>query len=243
MRNSIRQLKTIKEKRMKFIIVGLGNFGGSLAEKLTQQGNEVIGLDSSTEKVNALKDKLSHTVCMNATDQSAIEHLPIKNTDVVMVCIGEDEGANIMVTAHFKNLGVKRLISRSINPLHENVLQALGVSEIVRPEEESSERWAKKLCLKGVVDSFELNKNFSIVEIIVPEKYVGKTIEEIKFREVFNILVLTTIKNTEESSFLGKSKTVSKVQGIPDPSTILQKDDIIVIYGANEDLQRFAKSR
>ncbi|TJZ61102.1 TrkA family potassium uptake protein [Sphingobacterium olei] len=226
---------------MKFIIIGLGNFGGSLAEKLTQQGNEVIGVDSRSEKVTALKDRLSHTICMNATDQSAITHLPLKNTDIVMVCIGEDEGANIMVTAHFKNLGVKRLISRSINPLHENVLQAIGVSEIVRPEEETAERWAKKLCLKGVIDSFELNKNFSIVEIVLPNKYVGKTIEEVKFREYHNILILTIIRDTQENSFLGKSKTVANVQGIPEPTTMLQKDDIIVIYGAKEDLQKFAK--
>ncbi|MEN2435626.1 TrkA family potassium uptake protein [Weeksellaceae bacterium A-14] len=228
---------------MKFIIIGLGNFGGSLAEKLTQQGNEVIGVDSRDEKVVALKDKLSHTICMNATEQSAITHLPLKNTDVVMVCIGEDEGANIMVTAHFKNLGVKRLISRAINPLHESVLQAIGVNEIVRPEEETAERWAKKLCLKGVIDSFELNKNFSIVEIVVPEKYVGKTIEEVKFREYHNVLILTIIRDMPEKSFLGRSKIVSNVQGIPEPTTMLQKEDIIVIYGANEDLQKFAKSR
>lgn len=227
---------------MKFIIIGLGNFGGSLAEKLTQQGNEVIGVDSRSEKVIALKDKLSHTVCMNATDQTAVAHLPIKNTDVVMVCIGENEGANIMITAHFKNLGVKRLISRSINPLHENVLQAIGVNEIVRPEEESAERWAKKLCLKGVVDSFELNKNFSIVEIVVPEKYIGKSIEEIKFREEHNVLILTIIRDTVERSFLGR-KTVPNVQGIPDASEVLRQDDIIVIYGANEDLQKFAKGK
>ena len=228
---------------MKFIIIGLGNFGGSLAEKLTQQGNEVIGVDSRDEKVVAYKDKLSHTICMNATDQSAISHLPVKNSDVVMVCIGEDEGANIMITAHFKNLGVKRLISRSINPLHESVLQALGVSEIVRPEEETAERWAKKLCLIGVVDSFELNKNFSIVEIIVPQKYIGKTIEEVKFREQHNVLILTIIRDVQEKSFLGRSKIVSNVQGIPEPTTMLQQDDIIVLYGANEDLQRFAKDR
>lgn len=226
---------------MKFIIIGLGNFGGSLAEKLTQQGNEVIGVDSRSEKVVALKDKLSHTICMNATDQSAITHLPLKNTDIVMVCIGEDEGANIMVTAHFKNLGVKRLISRAINPLHESVLQAIGVNEIVRPEEETAERWAKKLCLKGVIDSFELNKSYSIVEIIVPEKYIGKTIEEVKFRELHNVLILTIIRDAQEKSFLGRSKTVANVQGIPEPTTMLQKDDIIVIYGNNEDLQRFAK--
>lgn len=172
---------------MKFIIIGLGSFGGSLAEKLTQEGNEVIGVDVRSERIAELKDKLSHAICMNATDQSAVAHLPLKNTDVVMVCVGEDEGTNIMVTAHFKNLGVKRLISRSINPLHENVLHAIGVSEIARPEEETAERWAKKLCLKGVIDSFELNNNFSILEIVVPEQYVGKTIEEIRFRERFNL--------------------------------------------------------
>lgn len=226
---------------MKFIIIGLGNFGGSLAEKLTQQGNEVIGVDSRSERVMALKDKLSHTICLNATDQSAINHLPLKNTDVVMVCIGEDEGANIMVTAHFKNLGVKRLISRAINPLHESVLQAIGVNEIVRPEEESSERWSKKLCLKGVVDSFELNKSYSIVEILLPEKYIGKTIEDVKFRELHNVLILTIIRDTQEKNFLGRSKTVANVQGIPEPTTMLQQGDIIVIYGSNEDLQKFAK--
>lgn len=226
---------------MKFIIIGLGNFGGSLAEKLTQQGNEVIGVDSRSERVIALKDKLSHTICLNATDQSAINHLPLKNTDVVMVCIGEDEGANIMVTAHFKNLGVKRLISRAINPLHESVLQAIGVNEIVRPEEESSERWSKKLCLKGVVDSFELNKSYSIVEILLPEKYIGKTIEDVKFRELPNVLILTIIRDAQEKNFLGRSKTVTNVQGIPEPTTLLQQGDIIVIYGSNEDLQKFAK--
>lgn len=228
---------------MKFIIVGLGNFGASLAEKLTQQGNEVIGIDARMEKVNALKEKISHTICMDATNEETVRDLPLQNTDIVMVCIGEDQGVNVMVTALFKNLGVKRLISRSINTLHENVLKAIGVDEIVRPEEETAERWAKKLCLKGVVDSFELNKNFSIVEIIVPEKYIGRTIEEIKFREYHNILILTIIRDTQEKSFLGRSKTVANVQGIPEPTSMLQRDDIIVIYGANDDLQKFAKEK
>lgn len=227
---------------MKVIIIGLGNFGGSLAAKLTQQGNEVIGVDSRSEKVNLYKDTLSHTICMNATDQGAIAHLPLKNTDIVMVCIGEDEGANIMVTALFKNLGVKRLISRSINPLHENVLKAIGVSEIVRPEEETAERWAKKLCLKGIIDSFELNKNFSIIELVVPEKYIDKNIAEVGFRENYNVLILTVISAMEEKNFLGKSKTVSHVKGIPEPNTLLEKDDILVIYGSNTDLQKFARN-
>lgn len=128
-----------------------------------------------------------------------------------------------------------------INPLHENVLHAIGVSEIARPEEETAERWAKKLCLKGVIDSFELNNNFSILEIVVPEQYVGKTIEEIRFRERFNLLVLTVIKSTEESDLLGRRKTVSKIQGIPEPSAVLEKSDVIVIFGEKQDLQKFVK--
>lgn len=226
---------------MKFIIVGLGNFGASLAEKLTQQGNEVIGIDSSIAKVTALKEKVSHTICMDATDQQTVSDLPLKNTDIIMVCIGEDQGTNVMVTALFKNLGVKRLISRSINPLHENVLKAIGVDAIVRPEEETAERWAKKLTLKGVIDSFELNKSYSIVEVKTPERYIGKSVEKIGFQENFNIVILTILKQSEESSFLGKAKTITNVQGIPQPDTVLEADDILVIYGYNKDLNKFMK--
>ncbi len=140
----------------KYIIIGLGSFGASLAEKLTQEGNEVIGVDASMAKVDAMKDKLSHVIRLDATDQITVSGLPIAQTDVVIVAIGEDQGANIMATAIMKNLKAKRLISRAISRLHEGVLQAIGVDEIVHPEEETAERWAKKLCLKGLVDSFEL---------------------------------------------------------------------------------------
>lgn len=226
---------------MKYIIIGLGNFGASLAEKLTQQGNEVIGIDSSMSKVTALKEKINHTICLDATDEQTVSDLPLKNTDIVMICIGEDQGTNVLATALFKNLGVKRLISRSINSLHEKILRAIGVDEIVRPEEETAERWSKKLCLKGVVDSFELNKNYSVVEVKTPDFLVGKTIKEVGFRKNHGIVILTIIQQTEETGFLGKSTTVSTVQGIPQLETVLQKDDILVLYGSNKDLSKIAK--
>lgn len=227
---------------MKFIVVGLGIFGASLAEKLTSKGNEVIGVDSRMDKVNALKDKITQTICMDATDQAAISNLPLKNSDIVIVCVGEDQGANIMVTALFKNMNVKRLISRSINPLHENVLQAIGVNEIVRPEEETAERWAKKLCLRNIIDSFELNKDYSIVEVHVPKPFIGKTIEEIGFRKNHNLLILTIIKNTEISNIIGKKRLIANVQGIPDPDTSFAEDDVLVVYGSNKDINTFIKT-
>lgn len=224
---------------MKYIIVGLGNFGASLGEKLTAQGNEVIGIDNSMSKVNLFKEKISHTICMDALDELTVSGLPLQDTDVVIIAIGEDQGANVMTTALFKNLKVKRLISRAINPLHERVLEAIGVDEIVHPEEETAERWAKKLCLTNVVDSFELSDDFSIIEIKVPKQFQGKKIEEIALRAKYNLLALTTIKETEVKSVLGKSRTESRVQGVAGANTLLQKGDILVVYGANKDLRNF----
>ncbi len=228
---------------MKYIIFGLGNFGASLAQKLTEQGNEVIGIDSNMAKVDAFKEKISHTICLDATDEFTVSGLPLKETDIVLVAIGENQGANIMTTALLKNFEVKRLISRAINPLHEKVLQAIGVDEIVHPEEETAERWAKKLCLSNVVDSFELNDDYSIIEAKVPNDYIGKTVREVSFRVEFNLLVLTIIKKVDVKSIFGKTKTETQVQGVASGDTILESDDILVLYGSNKDLQIFLKQK
>jgi len=172
-----------------------------------------------------------------------VSGLPLKSTDIVIIGIGEDQGANVMATALFKNLEVKRLISRSINPLHEKVLEAIGVDEIVRPEEETAERWAKKLCLINVVDSFELNDDFSIIEATVPKEYVSKTLKEVGFRSKYNLLVLTIIKKVEVTSLLGNSKVENQVQGVASAENVLEEGDILVLYGANKDLQHFLKQK
>ncbi len=228
---------------MKYIIIGLGNFGASLAQKLTEQGNEVIGIDTNMSKVDAYKEKISHTICMDATDEFTVSGLPLQETDIIIVAIGEDQGSNLMTTALLKNFEVKRLISRAINPLHEKVLQAIGVDEIVHPEEETAERWAKKLCLSNVVDSFELNDDYSIIEAKVPADYVGKTVREVGFRREFNLLVLTIIKKVEVKSILGKTKTENQIQGVASADNKLEQDDILVIYGSNKDLQVFLKQK
>ncbi len=228
---------------MKFIIVGLGNFGASLAQKLTAQGNEVIGIDTSMTKVDSFKEKISHTICMDATDEFTVSGLPLKDTDIVIVAIGENQGENVMTTALFKNLQVKRLISRAINPLHEKVLQAIGVDEIVHPEEETAERWSKKLCLNNVIDSFELSDDYSIIEVNVPKEYIGSTIRDVRFRSKYNLLVLTTIKKAEVNVIIGKKNTQSKVQGVATPELVLEETDILVLYGSNKDLQIFLKQK
>ena len=227
---------------MKFIIIGLGNFGASIAAKLTLRGNEVIGIDTDINKVEAFKENISHTIQLDATDESTVSGLPLKDTDVVIVAIGEDQGTNVMVTALFKNLKVKRLISRSINPLHEKVLMAIGVDDIARPEQETAERWAKKLCMSGVVDSFELTEDFSIIETGVPKRYINRTLGEIPLREKFNLLVLTILRNVERESAIGHTQVIKQAQGVASASSVLMEGDIIVLYGSNKNLQDFLKS-
>ncbi|MGB3798177.1 MAG: TrkA family potassium uptake protein [Lewinella sp.] len=224
---------------MKYIIVGLGSFGSSLGEKLTALGHEVIGIDTNMAKVELFKERLSHTILLDATDELTVAGLPLRDTDVVIIAIGENEGSNIMATALFKNLQVKRLISRAINPLHQRVLQAIGVDQIVHPEEETAERWSKKLSMTDVIDSFELSKDFSILEVKVPRGLVGKKIVEINFRSKYNLLVLTTIKRAATTSDFGKRTEEDTVQGVAGPEDLLEEDDILVIFGSKRDLRKF----
>ena len=226
---------------MKCVIIGLGNFGSSLAERLTRKGHEVIGVDNRMGKVEALKEKITHTICLDSTDSQAVTHLPLKDADIVCVAIGEDEGANIMATALMKQHKVKRLISRAVSPLHETVLQAMGVDEIVHPEEETAERWAKKLNIRGVIDSFEVTPNNNIIEARVPMRYVGKQVKDVGFRRNYNVVLLTTIKTVEERNILGMTHKGNQVQGIATSQTTLEKGDILVLYGTLNDIQNLLK--
>lgn len=228
---------------MKYIIIGLGNFGAALAQELTAQGHEVIGIDNEMEKVEDLKEKITHTICLDATNEATVSGLPLKDTDVVLVAIGENPGASIMVTAVFKNLKVKRLISRAINRLHEKVLIAIGVDEIVHPEAETAQRWAKKLTHRNIAESFELNKMYSIVEVEVPSEFVGKRLGELDFKEKYNLLLLTTIKKKEVTNFIGTKAPISKVQGVAQPDLLFEEKDLLVVYGANTDIEYFLKKK
>ncbi|UXP31525.1 TrkA family potassium uptake protein [Reichenbachiella agarivorans] len=223
---------------MKYVIIGLGVFGSSLAQKLTQSGNEVIGVDNKMNKVDAIKEKVTHAICLDSTDPVAVTNLPLRDTDVVIICIGENEGANIMATALMKKLQVKRLISRAVSPLHETILEAMGVDEIVHPEEETADRWANRLDIYGVVDSFQLTREYNIIEAAVPEKYVGKNLLELDFQEKFNVVVMSTLRIEEEKNLLGVNKKVKKVQGVASASTVLKKDDILVLYGNINNIKK-----
>ena len=223
---------------MKFIVVGLGNFGASLALKLTEMGHEVIGVDNSMAKVSLLRDSITHTVCLDSPGVRAVGTLPLREPDVAIVAMGEDGGASIMATAVLKQLKVKRVIGRAISPLHETVLGAMGITDVVHPEAETAERLAKKLDIKGIIDSFNLTDHYNIIEATVPNRYVGQTIGEVNFRNKYNVVILTIIRKTEQKNVLGAVHKVSEVIGVAAPEMRFEQDDVLVLFGNIKDIQR-----
>lgn len=224
---------------MQFIIIGLGNFGAALGIRLTALGHEVIGVDNDMKKIDAVKDNITHAVKLDSTDIQAIRTLPYKNCDVVIVAIGEDLGASIMTTALLKQLEIKRIVSRAISPLHETVIEAIGVDEIVHPEVDSADRLAKKLEIKGVVDSFFLSEKYNIIEATVPERYIGCTIGEADFRENYKVNILTIIRlQDKKNSIPDLKQQKKKIIGVVDGNTRFEKNDILVLFGHINDIKR-----
>ena len=123
---------------MKFIVFGLGNYGSALSQKLISLGHEVIGVDTKMELVEKFKNDLTHTIALDAGSPDAVKSLPMRDVDAVVNAIGENEGANIMLTAVLKQLSVNRIICRVISPLQRTVLEAMDIQEFVYPEADSA---------------------------------------------------------------------------------------------------------
>lgn len=222
---------------MKYIVLGLGNFGKALAIRLTELGHEVIGADNRMAKVEQLKEKITHTVCMDSTDVDAMSALPLKDAHAVVVAIGEDEGASLLTTALLKQLGVKRIVGRVVSDLQKTVLEAMDIDEYLMPEEDAAGRLAMRLDNIDIVDSFKISEKYSIIETKVPAKYVGMSLKEANLTNKYRVIVLTTLK-TRETGENGKVKLFSEATGIAQSDTVLAEGDILVLFGELQDINR-----
>ncbi|MEJ2005272.1 MAG: TrkA family potassium uptake protein [Cyclobacteriaceae bacterium] len=223
---------------MKFIIIGLGNFGSSLSLKLTEMGHEVIGADVNLNKVEALKDRLTFCINLDATDENAIDHLPLKESDVVVVAIGENEGDSILATAIIKQKFSKRIISRAVTKVQSTVMRAMGIDEIIFPEEDAADRLAMRLNIEGIMGHLKIYGDYNIVEAMVPDWLDGKTLHEAELMKNYNILVLTSFKNVENTSVLWMRHHPERDVGIARSDTVLNSGDVMVVYGHLKDIRK-----
>jgi trk system potassium uptake protein TrkA len=223
---------------MKFVIIGLGNFGSSLGLALIDKKAEVIGTDIRLDKVELYTHKLTYAKCLDSTDEVALKTLPIKEADYVIISIGEDVGASLTTTALVKKNTDAKIMARAISPIHETILRAMGINKIVHPEASFAKELANNLCLKGALKTMFLDNQFEISEVMLPDKFVGKTILELDLRKKYNINVVTILRQ-DEVIVEGQKTTSSSVVGVVMPETSLIRGDILVLFGKNKDIEAF----
>lgn len=224
---------------MKFIVFGLGNFGASLASKLVTLGHEVIGVDSKPEVTEKWKDQITHTVALDASSREAIETLPLRDVDAVIIAIGETPGVSIMVAAQLIQLKVKRIICRVISPLQKTVLETMNIEEFANPEADSAERLAYRLDLKGVLESHKISNDYQLLEVEVPPRYVGSLVDEVKFEENYKLKLVTMIREGEEKNLFGVVRPVRQVLGLVQGDFKLLKGDSLLLFGHTGKLEEF----
>jgi len=222
---------------MKFIVIGLGNFGSSLSERFTSLGHEVIGVDENKEKVEIYKDVITQTICLDSTSVQALETLPLTECDYAIVAIGEDFGASVMVTALLKQAGVKKVVSRAINPLHHKVLEALGVDMILQPEYDAASRFADSILFSGLNNSYDITDEYKIIEARLPDRYDGMLLSEVDFTNRHSLLILTIIRTEDSKSIFGHVQHKRTSLGLPSANQKLVLGDQIVLFGRLKDIE------
>ncbi len=227
---------------MKVVIFGLGNFGMSLALHLADSDNEVVVADRDPDKIDLIKDKVSHAVVMDATNEVAYRALPLKGTDRVVIGIGDNKGSAIMITAVAKKMCDAKIIARSSSSLQDTIFEAMGIDQIVHPEQEYAERLTKTMNLKGSIENFEIDSKYLVSEVEINEDMVGKTLEEVKLLDKYKLNIVTVIREIRGYANLIHLRTHKKeVVGIPSPQLVLKENDVLVVFGKSNHINKYLK--
>ena len=180
-----------------YAVFGLGRYGTAVAKELVENGMEVIAIDSEQKIVNDVAAYLPVCKCADVTDAEVISRLGIGNIDTVIVCMASNLEASVMAVTLCKEAGVKTVIVKCANEMHQKILLRVGADQVVFPENESGMRLAKNLLSSGFIDMISLSKDVSLVEIDVKDEWCGKNLIELNLRKKygFNIVAIKKGEN------------------------------------------------
>lgn len=214
--------------KKEFAVIGLGRFGGSICRTLAEEGMEVMAIDKDENRVNDYSMIASHAVVGDSTDEKVLKGLGIRNFDHVIVAIGDDIQASILTTIILKELGVKNITAKALNDYHEKVLIKIGADHVVHPERDMGKRIAHNMISNSVLDYLELSDEHSIVEIVANERIDGHSIIDLDIRAKYGITIVA-IKRKDE------------IIVSPQANEVINKNDILIVIGADADINRFEK--
>ena len=182
-----------------YAVFGLGRYGTAVAKELVNNGAEVLAVDIDQDIVNTASLELPYCKCADITDAEVIKHLGIANVDTVIIGMANNLEASVMATALCKEIGVKTVIAKCANEMHQKVLSKVGADRVVFPEKESGTRLAKNLVSSGFMDIMELSKDVSMIELDVRSEWEGKTLIELNLRKKYDINVVAVCEDGDVS--------------------------------------------
>lgn len=213
--------------RKQFAVIGLGRFGSSVCNTLKRLGHEVLGMDSSEELTREAhaNHTATHVVRGDSTDIHSLDEIGMRNFDTVVVAIGSNMEASILTVLNLQDLGVKNIIAKAGYDKHGKVLERIGGEgiRVVYPESQMGERVAHSIGGVGILESLELDPNYSIIEIPTPPSLIGKTLLEADLRARYGVTVIAILSR-------------GSVNVAPAGDDRLQAGDVITVIGANDKL-------
>lgn len=210
-------------KEKSFAVIGLGQFGMSLAETLAESDCDVLVIDDKEENIQEIADKVAYAVKADVREPGVLKTLGVQNVDVAIIAVAENMEASITATMQAKELGVPFVLAKALNSLHGRILSKIGADEVIYPEQSMGLRVARNLMSSGFVDMFELSQEFSMAEFRIPADWVGKTLAELKIREKYRINIIAI-------------KTGENVKVNLKPEETLEDGCSLIAIGKNEDL-------
>jgi trk system potassium uptake protein TrkA len=220
-------------KKKTFLVLGLDNFGYSLAKELYKNGQEVIVVDMDEKRISEIRDEVSEAVVADATDRDTIEELGLDKVDAAVVSLGETRiGPSVLATLHLKEMGIENIIVKAVSSEHGRIVEKIGATKVVFPEFEIAQRLASKLSVSHVFEEVDFPEGYSLIEILAPKKLQGKTLIEAQIRTNYGITVVWIKRTTED----GKVISI-----LPNPDDKVYKDDVLFVLGLHEDIEKFKK--
>ena len=215
-------------KQKSYAVIGLGQFGMTLALTLAEANCDALAIDDTEENIQDIAEKVTYAVKADVREPDTLKSLGVQNVDVVIVAVAENMEASITATMQAKELGVPFVMAKAMNSLHGRILSKLGADRVIYPEQSMGIRVAKNLLSSGFVDLFELSSDFSMAEFLVPEEWIGKCLADLKIREKYNINLIG-IKQGDEVNVNLK------------PDEIFNSGCTVIAIGKNKDLNKVSE--
>lgn len=230
-----------KRSELQFAVIGIGAFGKALAKKLSEEGAYVVAIDNNMDHIEQVKDFVADAICFDATDAELLESHGITNVDVAIISIGELFEPVVLIAMHLLNAGVKEVYGRAASRTQEQILEQIGITDVIHPERQVAERMGISLVRRGMADVFNLGEGLAIFEVEAPGSMVGYTLEELELRKRYQLNLITIKRLEEASSKIGLPERYRNI-GILDGTTEIKKGDRFLLVGEKENVDKLLET-